>query len=140
MGFQRLLLTKDCELFRFSAGIESIAYLLFVDTFSPAPKSFGEAMFENDFIPNDNHILVQCAILRELTTLEREEILSFAEKLLSSKPSIDYMVDFFYAEADLESDYPEGDGVFDLVNKTNELFKSNIVIKDTSSINNLIQK
>ncbi|MBC1911461.1 hypothetical protein HCJ70_02835 [Listeria booriae] len=120
MDFQRLLLTKDCELFRFSAGLESIAYLL--------------------FIPNDNHILVQCAILRELTTLEREEILSFAEKLLSSKPSIDYMVDFFHAEADLESDYPEGDGVFDLVNKTNELFKSNIVIKDTSSINNLIQK
>lgn len=140
MDFQRLLLTKDCELFRFSAGIESIAYLLFVDTFSPAPKSFGEAFFDVDFIPNDNRILVQCAILRKLTTLEREEILSFAEKLLSLKPSIDYMVDFFHAEADLESDYPEGDGVFDLVNKANELFKANIVMKDTSSINNIVQK
>ncbi|AQY51793.1 hypothetical protein PWEIH_00885 [Listeria weihenstephanensis FSL R9-0317] len=140
MDFERFLLTDTSEFFKFSIEFEDIAYLLLVDTFAKAEKSFGERIFEDDFVPNDNHILVKCGIRRELTIKEREYILSFVEGLLSFKPSIDYLVDFFDVDVDLESGYPEGDGIIDLVERINELFESNIVIKDASTINNIIQK
>ncbi|MBC6308928.1 hypothetical protein HCJ66_05115 [Listeria sp. FSL L7-1582] len=140
MDFERLLLTDRIELFKFSIDFNDVAYLLLIDTFSKAPKSFGEKILEDDFIPNNNHIIVKCGTRRELSLGEREYILSFVESLLSLKPSIDYLVDFFYVDADLEAEYPENDGVFDLVDKINDLFKTNIVIKNASSINHIMQK
>ncbi|MBC1458818.1 hypothetical protein [Listeria newyorkensis] len=140
MDFERLLLTDSSELFKFSIEFDDVAYLLLIDTFSKAPKSFGEKILDDDFIPNSNHIVAKCGMRRELSTEERESILSFAESMLSFKPSIDYTIDFFYVDKELESGYPEGQGVIDLVDVVNTVFKTEIVIKNPSSINNIIQK
>ncbi|EUJ25198.1 hypothetical protein [Listeria cornellensis] len=140
MDFERLLLTDSSELFKFSIDFEDVAYLLLIDTFSKAPKGFGEKIMDDDFVPNSNHIIVKCGLRRELSAEERDFILSFAESILSFKPSIDYMIDFFYVDTELESDYPEEQGVLDLVDVVNKVFKSDIVIKNASSMNNIMQK
>lgn len=109
------------------------------DNFKKAPNNFGEAFFDDDFSPNDNWITVQCATRKDLDEHDRQEILSFAEGLLSFKPSIDYMVDFFYVTEDFEFNYPSEAGFVELTEKINLLFNSAIKIHVGSSFNNIIQ-
>lgn len=140
MDFERLFITKKSEFFRFSEKGNDMGYLLLYDTFSKAPDRFGEQFFEDDFEPNENHIVVQYAHRSDLTDIHREAALSFVEGLLSFKPNIDYVVDFFYAEQDLEFDYPTNRGFVELIEKINRLFNTNIVINDFQSFNNILQQ
>ncbi|KMT60198.1 hypothetical protein X560_1124 [Listeria fleischmannii 1991] len=117
-----------------------MGYLLLFDTFSKASDKFGTPFFEDDFEPNENHIVIQYAYRSDLTDMDREFILSFVEGLLSFKPSIDYVVDFFYVEQDLEFDYPTNSGFVELVEKINRLFNRNIMINDFQSFNNILQQ
>lgn len=117
-----------------------MGYLLLFDTFSKAPDAFGEQFFEDDFEANENHIIVQYACRSDLTDMHREFVLSFVESLLSFKPSIDYVVDFFYIKQDLEFDYPTNKGFAELVEKINMLFNTNIIINDFQSFNNILQQ
>lgn len=139
MNFERLILTKDYEFYRFSQDYSDVAYLLLTDNFKKAPISFGESFFDDDFSPNDNWITVQCATRKALDEHDQQEILSFVEGLLSFKPSIDYIVDFFYLSNDLEFNYPSEAGFVELTEKVNLIFNSAIKIHVGSSFNNLIQ-
>lgn len=117
-----------------------MGYLLLFDTFSKASDKFGTLFLEDNFEPNENHIVVQYAYRSDLTDMDREFILSFVEGLLSFKPSIDYVVDFFYVEQDLEFDHPTNRGFVELVEKINRLFNRNIMINDFQSFNNILQQ
>ena len=139
MKFERLILTKDYEFYRFSQDYSDVAYLLLTDNFKKASSNFGEAFFDDDFSPNDNWITVQCATRKDLDEPEQQEILSFVEGLLSFKPSIDYLVDFFYLSTDLEFNYPSEAGFVELTEKINLIFNSAIKIHVGSSFNNIIQ-
>ena len=139
MNFERLILTKDYEFYRFSQDYSDVAYLLLTDNFKKASSNFGEAFFDYDFSPNDNWITVQCATRKNLDEPEQQEILSFVEGLLSFKPSIDYLVDFFYLSNDLEFNYPSEAGFVELTEKINLIFNSAIKIHVGSSFNNIIQ-
>lgn len=139
MNFERLILTKGYEFYRFSQNYNELAYLLLTDNFKKAPNNFGEAFFDDDFNPSDNWIKVQCATRKALDEHERQEILSFVDGLLNFKPSIDYMVDFFDLAKDLEFNYPTEVGFVELTEKINIIFNSDIKIQFGSSFNNIIQ-
>lgn len=139
MDFERLVLTKKEEFFRFSMNFEVIAYLLLEDTFSKTDKKFGELFFEDDFIPEENHILVKIGTMKTLENNEREFLLSFADGLLRFKPSVDYVVDFFDIKEEIFFDYPKDKGFFELIQKINSNFNSNISIANVQSFNDLIQ-
>lgn len=134
MNFERLILTKDYEFYRFSQDYSDVAYLLLTDNFKKAPNNFGETFFDDDFSPNNNNwITVQCATRKDLDEHERQEILSFVEGLLSFKPSIDYMMDFFYLSNDLEFNYLSAAGFVELTERINLIFNSAIKIQVGSS-------
>lgn len=139
MRFERLFLTKSSEFYHFTIDYDTIAYLLILDTFSKAPKSFGDQFYDEEFEPNDNWIIVKCAVLKELTEEERAYVLSFLESLLGFKASIDYVVDFFPITKEIEFDYPKDQGFFDLIQQVNQMFDTGITIKEPSSFNHLIQ-
>jgi hypothetical protein len=140
LDFERLFITKESEFFRFSEEGNDMGYLLLFDTFSKASDKFGTLFLEDNFEPNENHIVVQYAYRSDLTDMDREFILSFVEGLLSFKLSIDYVVDFFYVEQDLEFDHPTNRGFVELVEKINRLFNRNIMINDFQSFNNILQQ
>lgn len=140
MEFQRWLLTEKYEIYNFTHGIDSIAYLLFEDTFEKANKEFGEKIFDNDFEANSNQIIIKCATLAGFTEENRQEILSFCDKIIGFKPSIDYLVDFSPIQKEVEFNYPYEDGFKEMIHQLNAIFKINIVVNDLLSFNNLIQK
>lgn len=142
MNFERLLLTKNSEFYRFSRDYVDIAYLLIFDSFSKANSSFGEQFFDSDFEPRDNHIIVKVGLLRNLNENEKNEINSFVDGLLSFKPSVDYVIDFFKVPEELEFDYPTDEGFVELIEKINKMFDLNreIVVHNIDSFNNILQK
>lgn len=139
MKFDRLILTTKHEVYRFNRNDNTIAYLLLEDAFSQADESFGRLFLDNEFIPRENQILVKVASTRELETEERDFLLSFIDGMLSFKPSIDYVVDFFELAEEIVFDYPIDRGFLDLIEKINLAFNSTITIKHIETFNYLIQ-
>uniref|UniRef100_UPI00403F9A1B hypothetical protein n=1 Tax=Candidatus Enterococcus willemsii TaxID=1857215 RepID=UPI00403F9A1B len=143
MQFDRLILTKEVEFYQFSyreRPYEIVAYLLLQDAFKPASKEFGWQFYDYDFEPNDNQIFVKIGTLHELSDVEREYLLSFTDGLLRFKPSINYVVDFFKMDFDIECDYPKDEGFLEFVDKINSIFKTTIALTNVQSINNLVQE
>lgn len=141
MEFERLLLTKNSEFYRFSQNYGDVAYVLILDSFSKAPSNFGEQFFEEGFEPRENFLIVKIALLREIDGKEKNELTSFVESLLSFKPSIDYVIDFFEISEELEFDYPKENGFIELVEKINSTFNLNheIKVNNIDSFNNIVQ-
>ena len=143
MDFERLLLTKNCEFYRFSRDYDDVAYLLIIDTFSKATVSFGKQFFDDDFEPRENQIIVKVFGIKDkgISETDREELNSFVESLLSFKPSIDYVVEFEEVSKELEFDYPSKDGFIELIEKIDKLIdaKYQVKVKNVDSFNNLLQ-
>lgn len=78
--------------------------------------------------------------MHELSDVEREYLLAFTDGLLRFKPSINYVVDFFKMDFDIECDYPKDEGFLELVDKINSIFKTTIALTNVQSINNLVQE
>lgn len=76
---------------------------------------------------------------RTLESNEREFLLSFVDGLLRFKPSINYVVDFFEIKEEIFFGYPKDKGFFELIQKINSNFNSNISITNVQSFNNLTQ-
>lgn len=140
MEFQRWLLTNKVEIYHFTKDTDSIAYLMFEGTFSKARQEFGDSIFDDDFEPKNNHFIIKCATLKGFTDVDRKEILSFCDKILGFKPSIDYLVDFFSIEKEIEFSYPQDFGFKEMINQFNKTFQINIVLSDYQSFNTLVQR
>ncbi|WP_051912736.1 hypothetical protein [Carnobacterium funditum] len=139
MESERLFLIQKNECYRFNIDLEVIACLLLTDTFSEAPKEYSEAIMDNNPDPSENFIFVQVGVTRELSEQEREELLSFTDGLLIVKHDIDYFVDFFDINKEIQFNYPHDIGSSDLITKVNTIFETDIEIKNVKSFNNLLQ-
>ncbi|MES9680496.1 hypothetical protein, partial [Bacillus safensis] len=87
----------------------------------------------------ENFFEVKIAICRELVEEEKQKITGFIEDLLSYKPDIDYSIQFFSLDEELNISYSNEEELADFLTYINKMFDTNITFK-FSSINKLIQK
>ncbi|MEC0922739.1 hypothetical protein AAYR27_10920 [Bacillus safensis] len=139
MNFERLFLTEKNEFYRVALDFEDIAFIMVTDTLDQTPKEYLRSIMDEDGETAENFFEVKIAICRELVEEEKQKITGFIEDLLSYKPDIDYSIQFFSLDEELNISYSNEEELADFLTYINKMFDTNITFK-FSSINKLIQK
>ncbi|UTR15803.1 hypothetical protein MM221_04280 [Salipaludibacillus sp. LMS25] len=139
MNFERLFITESNEFYRVALDYKDLAYIMVTDTLKPTPREYLLSIMDEDGESAENFLNVKIAMCSELSQKERTKLRGFLEDLFSYKPDLDYSVEFFLLDEEMDIRSSNEEELAAFLAQVNRVFGTNVSFQ-FSSTNKLIQK